>query len=72
MSVEQSLKTAEVFEPHVVLVDWMLPDVSGLELANRLREMPVGQPTKPISLSGDGLLDREPEAAIFDAPYLSR
>lgn len=32
------LKTAEAFQPHLVLLDWMLPDLSGVDVCRMLTE----------------------------------
>ena len=64
-----ALERASAFEPDCVIVDLGLPDVSGLELAGRLRE---SFPTKRLLLiaytgSGGARIDEECRAAGFDA-----
>lgn len=42
----------ESFRPHVVLLDYMLPDINGHIVCKRLRENPAHQHTKVIIVSG--------------------
>ena len=64
-----ALERASAFDPDCAIVDLCLPDVSGLELAGRLRE---SFPTKRLLLiaytgSGGARIDEECRAAGFDA-----
>jgi two-component system OmpR family response regulator len=34
----QALTAATTFDPHLIVLDWMLPDVEGIEVGRRLRE----------------------------------
>lgn len=34
----EGLETAEIFNPHLVLLDWMLPDLSGVDVCRMLTE----------------------------------
>ena len=47
-------------EAQVALLDWMLPELSGLELLNALRERGIGLPV--IFLTGYAMAERELEA----------
>ena len=48
----EALRIAHTFRPHAVLLDIGLPDMSGFEVASRLREDPHGQQTLLIALTG--------------------
>ncbi len=49
---QQALVVAEVYRPHLVLLDIGLPGMSGYEVARRLRLEPGAGPTKLVALSG--------------------
>jgi CheY-like chemotaxis protein len=49
-----ALRIAQTFRPHAVLLDIGLPDISGFEVASRLREEPHGQQALLIALTGYG------------------
>src|SRR5947208_17099848 len=34
----QALTAATTFDPHLIVLDWMLPDVEGIEVGRRLRD----------------------------------
>ena len=38
VSGRQALTAATTFDPHLIVLDWMLPDVEGIEVGRRLRE----------------------------------
>ena len=40
------------FKPHVILLDYMLPDINGDVVLGRVREMPEGADTRVIIVSG--------------------
>jgi PAS domain S-box-containing protein len=56
------------FRPSVVLLDLGMPDMSGYEVARRLRELPQFQPVKLVALTGWGQDDdrRKTHEAGFD------
>ena len=47
-------------EAHVVLLDWVLPEMSGFELLNALRERGIGLPV--VFLTGYAMVERELQA----------
>jgi CheY-like chemotaxis protein len=49
-----ALSVAEDFVPEVVFLDIGLPAMDGYEVARRLREMPWGQQTTLVALTGYG------------------
>src|SRR5581483_9570772 len=38
LSGRQALAAATAFDPHLIVLDWMLPDVEGIEVGRRLRD----------------------------------
>ncbi len=50
---QQTLKAVLDFEPHAVLLDIALPDLSGWEVARRIRARETGQRPMLIGLSGE-------------------
>jgi CheY-like chemotaxis protein len=62
-----AVDSAREFLPDAVLLDLGLPDMSGLEVCAKFREMPELQKTLLIALSGRGEVDdrRRTEAAGF-------
>ena len=71
-SGEQGLVVIEEFMPDVVLLDIGLPGISGIEVAQRLRQMPTAAHVLLIALTGltRGLV-REGTGAQFDH-YLTK
>jgi DNA-binding response OmpR family regulator len=62
-----ALKDFSRFNPDVVLLDLNLPDMSGYDVATRLREQPSGQAVVIVALSGFGAVTdiaREDRAGI--------
>ncbi len=51
---EEGLLTAEERKPDLILLDWMLPKVSGIELCRRLRSRPETQNLPIIMLTARG------------------
>ena len=49
-----ALEAAAAFEPELVLLDIGLPGLSGLEVARRLRQTPVGKQARLIAMTGYG------------------
>ncbi len=66
-----AVRTASTFLPDVVLLDLNLPDMTGYELARRLRLNPQLQPTILVTLTGFGTVisPEEAEAAGIDAQF---
>lgn len=50
----EALAAAEAFRPHVVLLDIGLPEMTGYEVAHRIRQQPWGQGMVLIALTGWG------------------
>jgi two-component system, sensor histidine kinase len=65
----EALECVTQFRPDIVLLDIGLPEMSGYEVAQRLREMPDLAPMKLIALTGYGQSDDKARAlaAGFDA-----
>jgi two-component system CheB/CheR fusion protein len=60
-------KAVEAFRPALVILDIGLPDMSGVEIARRLRASPGSQAFRIVALSGYGQNSTEPsELACFD------
>ena len=51
---ESALTAAAKFEPHVCLLDLKMPEMNGLELANRLKEMFTDKPQLLIAVTAFG------------------
>ncbi|MAA74514.1 MAG: hypothetical protein CMN28_07400 [Salinisphaeraceae bacterium] len=61
------------FEPEAVILDIGLPDISGLEVARRIRQLPRGEAVLLIALSGWGRTeDREQGRAAGVDHYLTK
>ncbi|HSV81978.1 MAG TPA: response regulator, partial [Ramlibacter sp.] len=50
----EALTVAPAFAPHVVFLDIGLPDVSGYDVARRLRDMPALKDALLVALTGWG------------------
>lgn len=63
-----ALRAFVEFRPSVVLLDLGMPDMSGYEVARRLRELPQFQQVSLVALTGWGQDDdrRKTHAAGFD------
>lgn len=55
----------ESFRPHLILLDYMLPDINGTIVCRRIRENPDMQSTKIVFVSG--VVDPEGVQALLDA-----
>ena len=53
-SGEEALERIERFEPELVLLDVMMPRISGYEVCQRLRERPAWRHIKVVILSAKG------------------
>jgi CheY-like chemotaxis protein len=53
-TAREALELARDFRPDVILVDFGLPDMSGCELCELLRDEPSSRDSRIISLSGRG------------------
>ena len=63
---ESAVETALARRPDVVLLDIGLPDVSGYEVAKRIRRAPGNDNVILIALTGYGELDAQHAEARFD------
>jgi PAS domain S-box-containing protein len=68
----KALEKAQTFQPQVVLLDIGLPDLSGYEVAERLRELPETRTAFLIAISGYGGTEylEQSKFAGFDAYLL--
>ena len=64
-SAEEALKTMIDFAPRVIVLDLMLPGMSGLELARRVKSSALGQNVAIIAVSVVHSEDIEREARAF-------
>jgi len=51
---EEALMLAEEEEPDLVILDWMLPDISGIEICRRLKSQPKTRTLPVIMLTARG------------------
>lgn len=65
----QALSQGQVLQPEVVLLDIGMPDMNGLEVCRRMRQLPWGRAITIIALTGLGQQEdrRQSEEAGFDA-----
>lgn len=61
----EALDLAETTPFHLILVDLMMPQMEGLEVMRRIREMPVNANARFVVLSGKRL-EKEEKRSIFD------
>ena len=61
-TAEQALSTLRFLQPQLILVDFMLPGMSGLELTTRVKQDPRLQKTIVVALTGCALPDDESKA----------
>jgi CheY-like chemotaxis protein len=65
---QNALELAEVFRPHMVLLDLGMPKMNGYDACRRIREQPWGAQMTLIAVTGWGQEDdrRKSTAAGFD------
>jgi PAS domain S-box-containing protein len=69
---EAAIAIAEQYRPDVMILDLGMPEVSGYDVARRIRERPWGKQVYLIALSGWGQADerRRTQEAGFDAHFV--
>jgi two-component system CheB/CheR fusion protein len=67
---ERAVEMAIARRPDVVLLDIGLPDLSGYEVARRIRRSPGNDHVVLIALTGYGELESQPSDARFDRHVL--
>jgi len=63
---EAALKTAAVFEPDVIFIDLIMPDMSGYDIAQKLRFHRSNGKPKLISLTGYVRGQGQGDDSVFD------
>lgn len=63
----QAVELVSKVLPDVLLVDFHLPDITGVNLCSRLRELHTIRPSTPILIFSSGRLTRQDELDAFDA-----
>jgi len=66
LTAEAVLQVADEFDPDVVFVDLIMPDMSGYELAQRIRSCKNGARPKIVSLTGMPRGHGHGDDSIFD------
>src|ERR1700691_1116565 len=56
-TAEQALSTLRFLQPELILVDFMLPGMNGLELTGRIKQDPRLQKSMVVAITGSSLLD---------------
>jgi len=64
---KQGLELASRIRPDLLLIDFRLPDITGIDLCARLRELPTIRPSTPILIFTSGALRRQDELDGFRA-----
>jgi PleD family two-component response regulator len=64
---KQGLELAARIRPDLLLIDFRLPDITGIDLCARLRELPTIRPSTPILIFTSGALRRQDELDGFRA-----
>jgi PleD family two-component response regulator len=64
---KQGLELAARIRPDLILIDFRLPDITGIDLCARLRELPTVRPSTPILIFTSGALRRQDELDGFRA-----
>jgi len=49
---KNGLQEADVFHPDLIILDWTLPDIQGIDVLTQLRKMPVIKTTPILMLTG--------------------
>ena len=63
----QALELASKVKPDLVLIDFRLPDITGIDLCSRMRELHTIRPSTPILIFSSGTLGRQDELEGFRA-----
>ena len=65
----EGIQVAEQFRPNIVLLDIVMPKLSGYEMAKRIREQPWGEHMMLVALTGWAQVEGEEDLrkANFDA-----
>jgi PleD family two-component response regulator len=63
----QGLQLASKIRPDLILIDLQLPDVTGIDLCERMRRLPTVRPSTPILLSTSGPVSRRDRLEAFRA-----
>ena len=64
---KQGLELASRIRPDLLLIDFRLPDITGIDLCAKLRELPTIRPSTPILIFTSGALRRQDELDGFRA-----
>ncbi len=64
---KQGLELASRIRPDLLLVDFRLPDITGVDLCARLRQLPTIRPSTPILIFTSGSLRKQDEMEGFRA-----
>lgn len=66
-SGKEALEELETFTPDFVFTDIWMPDMSGAELASRIRSTPACASTKIIAVTADVELNHNFDSSVFDS-----
>ena len=73
LSAEEALRMAEAFTPALVIVDWNLPGISGLELIKKFRNLPKYSKVPIIMYTVRDLEEEQISAYLADVQaYLNK
>jgi len=73
MALQSPLKAvelAQVFTPHVAIIDVSMPIMDGLALCRYMRELPVGKQMFFLAISGFDYTDEQIRSAGFEEIFL--
>lgn len=59
-----ALKVVVEYKPDVVFLDIGLPDISGYEVASKIRQLPIGRSIKLFALTGWGQVEDQQKSAL--------